>query len=174
MRNNLTVIYLLIFISVLIFLRSTGIININNDELIGYGLITLGLSSFYSAYIENRKLFIFVGSTVFLIGVLFLTIGSFEFENTGQIFLSAAIIMLSVSFLMVFISNSSFKLGLYAAIILLAGGISTLLLTSTRGIKNFFSNTIDIFNIYWPVIIILIAVITLVNKELKEKKKDSV
>ena len=174
MRNNLIIVYLVIFISVLIFLRFIGIIIINNDELIGYGLITYGLSLFYSAFIESRKLFIFIGSTVFLIGVFFFIMGNFEFENTDKIFVPAAIFILSVSSFMLFLSDRGFKVGMYAAIILFTAGIGTLALMSPNGIGNFITYTIDIFKKYWPVLIILLAVIALVNKDIKGKKRDVV
>ncbi len=174
MRNNLIIVYLVIFISVLILLRFIGAININNDELIGYGLITYGLSLFYSAYIESRKLFIFIGSTVFLIGVFFFITGNFEFENTDKIYVPAVIFILSISSLMIFLSDTGFKLGMYAAIILFTAGIGALALMSSHGVDNFINYTVNIFKIYWPVLIILLAVITLVNKDIKGKKKDSV
>ena len=174
MRNNLIIVYLVIFISVLILLRSFGVIIINNDELIGYGLITYGLSLFYSAFIQSRKLFTFIGSTIFLIGVFFFIMGNFEFEKTDKIYVPAAIFILSISYLMLFLSDRSFKFGMYAAIILFTSGIGTLALMSTHGIENFITYTINIFNIYWPVLIILLAVIALVNKDIKEKKKESV
>jgi len=174
MRNNLIIVYLVIFISVLIILRSFGVIIINNDELIGYGLITYGLSLFYSAFIKSRKLFIFIGSTIFLIGVFFFIMGNFEFEKTDKIYVPAAIFILSISYLMLFLSDRSFKFGMYAAIILFTSGIGTLAIMSMHGIENFITYTINIFNIYWPVLIILLAVIALVNKDIKEKKKESV
>ena len=174
MRNNLIIVYLVIFISALIILRSIGIIIINNDELIGYGLITYGLSLFYSAYIESRKLFIFIGSTVFLIGVFFFIMGNFEFENTDKIFIPAAIFILSVSSFMLYLSDTGFKVGMYSAIILFTAGIGALAIMSTHGIENFITYTVNIFNIYWPVLIILLAVIALVNKDIKGKKKNLV
>lgn len=174
MRNNLIIVYLVIFISLLIFLRFIGVIIINNDELIGYGLITYGLSLFYSAFIESRKLFIFIGSTVFLIGIFFFITGNFEFENTDKIFVPAAIFILSVSSLMLYLSDTGFKVGMYAAIILFTAGVGSLAIMSTHGIENFISYTVSIFNIYWPVLIILLAVIALVNKDIKGKKKEIV
>jgi len=75
---------------------------------------------------------------------------------------------------MIFLSDTDFKLGMYAAIILFTAGIGTLALMSTHGIQNFFVYTVDVFKIYWPLLIILLAVIALVNKDIKEKKKDSV
>ena len=170
MRNNLIIVYLVIFISVLILLRSLGVIFINNDELIGYGLITYGLSLFYSAYIENRKLFVFIGSAVFLIGIYFFITGNYEFENTDKILVPAVIFILSVSSFMIYLSDKGFKVAMYAAIILFTLGIGSLALMSTHGIENFITYTFSIFNIYWPVLIILLAVIVLVNKDIKGKK----
>ena len=174
MRNNLIIVYLVIFISVLILLRSISVININNDELIGYSLITYGLSLFYSAFIENRKIFIFIGSTVFLIGIYFFITGNYVFENTDKIFVPATIFILSFSSFMLYLSDKAFKVGLYAAIILFTAGVGSLALMSTHGIENFISYTVSIFNIYWPVLIILLAVIALINKDIKGKKKDLV
>jgi hypothetical protein len=174
MRNNLIIVYLVIFICILILLRYIGVIIINNDELIGYGLITYGLSLFYTAFIESRKLFVFIGSMVFLIGVFFFILGNFEFENTDKIFVPAVIFMLSVSSFMLFLLDTSFKMGMYAAIILFTAGMGALALMSIHGIQNFITYTIGIFNIYWPVLIILLAVIALVNKDIKGKKKDLV
>ena len=173
MRNNLIIVYLVIFISVLILLRSIGVIIINNDELIGYGLITYGLSLFYSAFIESRKLFIIIGSTIFLVGVFFFIMGNFEFENTDKIFVPAVIFVLSISSFMLFLSDTGIKVGMYAAIILFTAGIGTLALMSPHGIENFSTYTVDIFKKYWPVLIILLAVIALVNKDIKEKKNES-
>jgi hypothetical protein len=170
MRNNLIIVYLVIFISVLILLRFFGVVNINNDELIGYGLITYGLSLFYSAFIESRKLVIFIGSTVFLIGVFFFITGNFEFENTDILFVPAAIFILSVGSFMLFLSDTSFKLGMYAAIILFTAGIGSLALMSSHGMDNFIIYAFDIFTKYWAVLIILLAVIALVNKDIKVKK----
>ena len=173
MRNNLIIVYLVIFISVLILLRFLGIISINNDELIGYGLITYGLSLFYSAYIESRNPRSVGVSPGVWYTVFFFITGNFEFENTDKIFVPAAIFILSVNSLMVFLSDTSFKLGLYAAIILFTAGIGFLAIMSTHGIENFINYSVNIFKIYWPVLIILFAVVALVNVDLKDKKKDS-
>lgn len=170
MRNNLIIVYLLIFLTILILLRSLSIINITTDELIGYGLMIYGLALFYSAYIENKKLFIFFGSAVFLIGVMFFITGNFVFEHTDKIYLPAIIFIIAISALMLFISDFTYKVGLYAFIILFTAGIGSLAILSTHGINRIASNTMEVFKLYWPVLIIFAAVVILVNKERKEKK----
>jgi hypothetical protein len=75
---------------------------------------------------------------------------------------------------MLFLSDKGFKVGMYAAIILFTAGIGTLALMSPHGIGNFITYTFDIFQKYWPVLIILLAVIALVNKDTKGKKKEVV
>ena len=100
--------------------------------------------------------------------------GNFEFENTDKIFVPAAIFILSISSFMLFLSDSGFKVGMYAAIILFTAGIGALALMSPHGIENFITYTLYLFKKYWPVLIILFAVIALVNKDLNGKKKDVV
>ena len=170
MRNNLILVYLFIFLTVLILLRSLTIINITNDELIGYGLMIYGLSLFYSAHIENRKSLIFIGSAVFLLGLMFFILGNFVFEHTDVIFIPAAIFILSISALMLFLSDTSYKAGLYSFIILFTAGIGSLAIFSTHGIDNITGNAVTVFTLYWPVLIILAAVVILVNRDKKEKK----
>ena len=94
-----------------------------------------------------------------------------EFENTDIIFVPAAIFILSVGSFMLFLSDTRFKLGMYAAIILFTAGIGSLALMSSNGMDNFIIYTFDIFKKYWAVLIILLAVIALVNKDIKVKKR---
>jgi len=109
MYNNLLVIYLLTFLALLIFLRIIGIITITDSELIGYGLMIYGLSLFYSSYINSKKLFLFIGSGIFLSGVLFFLIGNFELLNIDQLLIPAFIFIFSIGLFMVYLSDMSYK-----------------------------------------------------------------
>jgi len=169
MYNNLLVIYLLTFLALLIFLRMVGIITITDSELVGYGLIIYGLSLFYSSYINSKKLFLFIGSGIFLCGVLFFLIGNFELWNIDQLLIPASIFILSIGLFMVYLSDMSYKNMMYFASILFAIGIGAMALISKNGIVGYFENTLLITRIYWPILIILFIVVALVNRNAKEK-----
>ena len=169
-NNNLIVVYLIIFISVLILLRTVEVIEVNNEVLLGYVLIIYGLSLYYSSFIKKKKFVLFIGSSIFLAGVFFLVIGSFEFQKVESIILPSAVLILAVSSFMIFLSDTSNKTSLYSAIILFAAAIGIIAILSTKGLENFFLNIVGIAEIYWPILIILAVVIILVERELRDKK----
>jgi hypothetical protein len=168
MDNKLILIYIIVFSALLILLRIIGIISVNNNELIGYGLIIYGLSLYYSSFVAGRKLLLFLGSGLFLSGVVFLIAGSFDIQNNEQLFIPATLFVLSISSLMLFLFDRTNRTSVYASVILFAGGIGAMALVSPYGINNFFNNVIAFTKVYWPVIIILAAVVILVNRETKK------
>ena len=171
MYNNLLFIYLITFLAALIFLRAIGIINVSDSELIGYGLMIYGLSLFYSSYIKRRKLLLFIGTGIFLSGVLFFLIGNFELWNIDQLLIPASLFIFSISFFMVYLADMPKKNMLYLALILFTAGIGAMALVSKTGIDGYFENAVLITRIYWPVIIILFFIVALVNKNEKQKLK---
>jgi hypothetical protein len=169
MYNSLLLIYLLTFLALLIFLRAIGTINVSDSELIGYGLMIYGLGLFYSSYIQRRKLLLFIGSGIYLSGVLFFLIGNFDLKNIDQLLIPASLFIFSIGLFMVYLSDPSKKSMMYFALILLTCSIGAMVLISTNGIGDYFENTVLITKIYWPVIIILFFVVVLVNRSAQEK-----
>ena len=169
MYNKLLLIYLLTFLAALILLRIIGTITVSDSELIGYGLMIYGLSLFYSSYIQKKNLLLFIGTGIFLSGVLFFLLGNFELWNIDQLLIPASLFIFSISLFMVYLADMSKKNLLYLALILLTAGIGAMALVSTTGIDGYFENTVLITKIFWPVIIFLFFVIVLVNRNAKEK-----
>ena len=167
MDNKLILIYILVFASVLILFRTIGLISVNNYELLGYVLIIYGLSLYYSSYIAKKKISLFFGSSLFLTGVIFLLLGNFDLQDKEQLFIAAVMFVPSISSFMLFLFDKSNSMSMYAAVILFAGGIGSLALLSPNGLNNFANDFLLFSEVYWPVIIILTAVIVLVNREMK-------
>lgn len=167
MYNNLLVVYLVTFLALLIFLRAIGIITVTNSELIGYGLIIYGLSLYYSSYINRNKIILFIGSGIFLSGVLFFLIGNFELCNIDKLLIPASLFIFSISLFMVYLSDTYHKSTMYFALILFTIGIKAMALISVNGIGSYFENAVLITRIYWPVLIILFIVVALVNRTAK-------
>ena len=126
MNHKLILIYIIIFASVLILLRTIGILYFNDFEIIGYVLMIYGLSLFYSSYITDNKMILFAGSALFLMGVVFLISGSFELQDSGQLFIPACLFILSISSMMLFLFDNKNKTSFYSAVILFAVSIRIL------------------------------------------------
>ncbi|UCH65036.1 MAG: hypothetical protein JSW63_10545 [Ignavibacterium sp.] len=171
MFNNLLIVYLITFLAALIFLRTLGFINVSDSELIGYGLMIYGLSIFYTSFIQRKKLMLFIGSGIFLSGVVFFLIGNFDLWNIEQLLIPASLFIFSIGLFMVYLSDTSQKIMFYLTLILFTAGIGAMVLVSTTGIDDYFENTLLITRIYWPVMIILFFVVVLVNRNAKEKSK---
>lgn len=171
MQRNLIIIYLLIFLSVIILLKMLGVIWIANNELLGYALIVYGLSLFYSSFIRGKKISLFIGSILFLFGLVLFLIENFEFVNADRLILPSSVFILSIGSFMVYLSDAKQKLMGYLSAILLAAGIGVTALMSTQGLPGFFGNVLAIAGKYWTIIVILIIVIVLVSKESKEKNQ---
>ncbi|MGD8305716.1 MAG: hypothetical protein PVF17_03600 [Ignavibacteria bacterium] len=167
MDNKIIIIYVLVFASVLILFRTIGLISFNNNELLGYVLVIYGLSLYYSSFLIKKKIALYFGSSLFLLGVIFLLIGSFDLQQKEQLLIPAFLFVNAISSLMLFLFDKSINTAMYATVILFAAGIGTFALVSPHGIKNFINNIISFSEVYWPVIIILTAVIVLVNREVK-------
>jgi len=69
---------------------------------------------------------------------------------------------------MVYLSDTTQKISVYIAIILCVLGVGAMALISKNGITDYFINIVFISEIYWPMLIILIVVVMLVNKDSKQ------
>lgn len=167
MDNKLIIIYVLVFASVLILLRIIGLISFNNNELLGYVLVIYGLSLYYSSFLIKKKIALYFGSSLFLLGVIFLLIGSFDLQQKEQLLIPAFLFINAISSLMLYLFDKSINTAMYASMILFAVGVGTFAFVSPHGIKDFINNIISFSEVYWPVIVILTAVIVLVNREIK-------
>ena len=69
---------------------------------------------------------------------------------------------------MVYLSDTTQKISVYISIILCVLGVGAMALISKNEITGYFVNIVFITEIYWPMLIILIVVVMLVNKDSKQ------
>ncbi len=167
MENRIILLYLVILSAILILLRVLGVAHFNNDELISYILIIYGLGLYYSSYLKNMKTGLFLGSAMFLSGIVFLVIGNFEFMDTNQLVLPSIIMITAISIFMLYLNDQTNKLTLYLSIALFAFGVFYIGFTSEHGYYNLIPYLLQMIKLYWIVIVMLIVVAVLVNREIK-------
>jgi len=144
------------------------IISFNNNELIGYALIIYGLSVYYSSHIKSKKLGLFLGSAIFLTGVIFFILGNFEIADKVQIIIPSIILIISFSIFMLYVYDTSLKIPLYISLVLLLAGVAYIGFNSKYGYRNFIPHISEITVRYWPVLVILVVISILANKGLKK------
>lgn len=158
-------IYLLTFIALSILLKLLGIIDFDNREIWGYGLIFYGISLVYISFGSDQKGRLFIGSIIFLAGLFFYIISKFEFFQISTLIIPALLLIFSISFFMLFIDNLHEKsLLLISALFFVAGTIITLF-NGEINLAAFLNSIVKITLNYWVVVLIAIGIILIIQRE---------
>ncbi|OGU77122.1 MAG: hypothetical protein A2V93_07110 [Ignavibacteria bacterium RBG_16_34_14] len=168
-NNQLALIYLLIFLALSIVLKLFGIIDFTSVELIGYALIFYGITLVYTSFGNKQTVILFIGSSLFLVGLILFLINNYEFTNSKEIIFPSLLLIIGINFLMLFFDDPTRK-GYLA--ISLTSIISAIIVTTLLGsitVKTFFTSIINIGDKYWPIVLIAAGLIILLSREYKRK-----
>lgn len=166
-KNHSIIAYLLVFLVLSILLKIVGIINIGYTELAGYVLIFYGIGTVYVSMGKNRKKLLFIGAVLFLVGVELFITSNYDFLKLSNIVLPSIFFILGTAFLILFIDDLPNKLLLAISVIFLISGIFFFTKLGTFNLNDFLKSTLSISMKYWPVIIIVTALILLLKKNNK-------
>jgi hypothetical protein len=166
-KNHLIITYLLIFLVLSILLKIGGIIDVSFSELAGYGFIFYGIGTVYISMGRNKKKLLFIGAVSFLVGVVLFITSNYDFLKLSNIVLPSIFFILGTGFLVLFIDDLSNKLLLAISVIFLISGIFFFTKLGTFNLSDFLKSTLSISMKYWPVIIIVTALILLLKKNSK-------
>lgn len=166
-KHHSIITYLLIFLVLSILLKIVGIIDVNYTELAGYALIFYGIGTVYVSMGKNKRNLLFIGAVAFLIGVELIITNNYDFLKLSNVVLPSIFFILGTAFLVLFIDNLSNRLLLAISIIFLISGIFFFTKLGTFNFPDFLKSTLSITMRYWPIIIIVTALILLLKKETK-------
>ena len=151
-----------------VLLKIVGIINISYTELAGYALIFYGIGTVYISMGKKKRNLLFMGAVLFLIGVELIIVNNYDFLSLSNVVLPSIFFILGTAFMILFIDDLSNRLLLVISIIFLISGIFFFAKLGTFNFSNFLKSTLSITLKYWPVIIIVTALILLLKKDNKE------
>jgi hypothetical protein len=158
-------IYLLTFLALSILLKLWGIIDFDNNEIWGYGLIFYGISLVYISFGNNQRGRLFIGSIIFLAGLFLFIISKFEFFQVSILIIPALLLIFSISFFMLFLDNLKDKTVLLISVIFFIAGTIDTLYNGEISISTFFDSILQITLNYWPVVLIAIGIILIIHRE---------
>ncbi len=158
-------IYLLTFLALSIILKLLGIIDFDNTEIWGYGLIFYGTSLVYISFGNNQRGRLFIGSIIFLIGLFLFIISKFEFFSVSTLIMPSLLLIFSISFFMLFLDNLREKSPLLISLILFIAGTVYTIFNGEISLPSFINSTAQITLDYWPVVLITIGIILIIHRE---------
>lgn len=167
-KNHSIITYLLIFLVLSVLLKIVEIINISYTELAGYALIFYGIGTVYISMGKKKRNLLFIGAVLFLIGVELIIVNNYDFLSLSNVVLPSIFFILGTAFMVLFIDDLSNRLLLVISIIFLISGILFFTKLGTFNFPDFLKSTLSITVKYWPVIIIVTALILLLKKDNKE------
>jgi hypothetical protein len=158
-------IYLLTFLILSILLKLWGIIDFDNREIWGYGLIFYGISLVYLSFGNNQRGRLFIGSVLFLSGLFLYVISKFEFFQVSPLIFPALLLLFSLSFFMLFLDNYHDKTTLIISVLFFISGTIVTLYNGEISFSAFFDAIWHIILNYWPVVLIAIGIILIIYRE---------
>lgn len=154
--------YLLIFLALSLILKIFGVISISVSELLGYSFIFFGISSSYVSLGQQQPLSLFLGTIIFLIGILLYVVNNFLIFWNQQLFLPASLLMIGIAFFMVYFDDMKRKKSsLASAGFILLGMVSTIIIGNIN-FTSFYNSVFKVAGNYWPVLIVTAGILFLV------------
>jgi hypothetical protein len=147
-----------------ILLNITGITGIDSEELIGYGLIFYGVATVYTSFGEKNKFLIFIGSAIFLSGILISLPAHFDFIRPMNIFIPSSVLIAGISLFIVFFDDTNNKTILFASIILTIAGIIFIFTARQIQAVIFGESILKIIEVYWPVLLVISGITILLKR----------
>lgn len=150
---------------ILAMLSSRSIIPLTFEEVAGIVFIFYSIPTVYCALKNAERGKLIVSAILFLVGVVFLIKSYFEILDTrGIVFFSILFINGSV-LVILFIDNIKEKVFLYAGIILFVLSYLSITQFKKLGLFNAANRIGNLFEVFWPVIMIVMGMIIFINRK---------
>ena len=160
-------IYLLSFLALSILLKILGVIDFDSITILGYAFIFYGISAVYVSFGKRRKIFLFFGTFIFLVGLVMFLVSNFEFGNLRAVLFPALLLIIGISILMLYLDGNAGTFLIVSSAFFIAAGI---MLTYTIGefsYNRLINSILSITLKYWPVILIVLGIIFLIKRDEK-------
>ena len=166
-KNQLIGILTVLFIIISVLLNTFEIAYISSYNIFGYSFIILGSSLAYTAFIQNKKTIAFIGSATFLSGILLIVLDNFEIYILQDFIIPIILIVAGCSLLMAYLTDFAKRILIFLAVIFLTAGFTLLIFQKSFDFGIYYRSILSILSVYWPIILIMIFVIIIINKTKK-------
>jgi hypothetical protein len=146
-------------------LKFFGIITTSTGKLVSYAFLLYGIVSVYMTMGTHRRAGLFLGTAIFLTGVVLFIIEYFDIIQPGILVLPSLLFIVGAGFLMLFFDDYSNRVFLYTSAILVFFSFLSAFLTRRVPLFGFAGRIASELLDYYPVFIILLGVYILLNRK---------
>ncbi len=163
--------YALSFLLIAYAAKLLGIVDFSVLEILAYTFIFYGISQVYLSMGSDKKLALFLGSAIFLIGIEFFLVDNFDVTSTASIIFPSALLILGISSFMLFLDNTSDKAIMFISLIFILLGIIYSTNVGSMRPGNFFTALVQLFAKYWFIFLLSLVIILIISKG-RNKEED--
>lgn len=159
--------YALSFLLLAYAIKLLGFVDFSTLEILAYTFIFYGVSQVYLSMGNDKKLALFLGSAIFLLGVEFFLLDNFDITSTSSIIFPSALLILGISSLMLFLDNTGDKAIMFISLIFILLGIIYSTNVGSMRFGNFFTALFQLFSRYWLIFVLSLVIIFFISREKK-------
>ncbi len=157
---------ILVLIGTGLLLDRLGYVHFGWEKIIACGLMVYGAGLTLRAFFVEERGKVFFGTAAFLFGVLIFLSSLDLIVSSPHLFLPASLIIIGLSFIMIFVQDTK-EWGVLIPGILLSG-IGSVYIFVKLGHLGFYMIT-RIVEVYWPLLLIAIGLSLLLRRSISEK-----
>ena len=157
--------YTFSFLILAIIFKVIGLLHIENEELLAYTFVFYGISSVYLSMGQDKKFRVFLGTVVFLTGIVFFIINNFDIISLTKIILPSIILILGAGCFMLYMDNTNDKAILYVSLFLILVGLVYSISIGSMKPGYFIYSAYQVILKYWIIIIIALIIFTAIKRE---------
>ena len=159
--------YALSFLLLAYAIKLLGFVDFSTLEILAYTFIFYGVSQVYLSMGNDKKLALFLGSAIFLLGVEFFLLDNFDITSTSSIIFPSALLILGIGSLMLFLDNTGDKAIMFISLIFILLGIIYSTNVGSMRFGNFFTALFQLFSRYWLIFVLSLVIIFFISREKK-------
>lgn len=160
-RQQSIFVYILAFIIISILLKAFGVIEFGNAEILAYALTFYGISVSFISFGRERRASLFLGTVVFLTGILLFLLTNYTFLDNSLIIFPSVFLILGIGFLMLYLDETAHRVPLYVAVVFIITGLVFTFLWGSPAFFTFIGAAVSIFLKAIPLIIIIALLLVL-------------
>jgi len=156
--------YALSFLLLAYLVKLLGFVDFSTMEILSYTFVFYGISQVYISMGNERKLALFLGSAIFLLGTEFFLLDSFDIISTSSVIFPSALLILGISSFMLYIDNTDDKAILFISLIFILLGVIYSVSVGSMRFGNFFTALFQLVAKYWIIFILALVIIFMISK----------
>jgi len=156
-KNILSVLVIPVIITFIFIIA--GFMSISLTILPGVILISAGVYIVYKYMGAEKDGLLFIGSSMFLTGLMLFILNYYNFPNPGDLIFSAVLFIISINFILLFINRPKNLTFIYLGAIFFIAGWFSASYFGALSLMSLLYTIIEILKHYWIVLLLIIVLL---------------